>query len=663
MRHLVLGTAGHIDHGKTALVRALTGTDTDRLPEEKRRGITIDLGFARLALPGDIELGIVDVPGHEAFVRNMLAGATGIDLALLVIAADEGVMPQTREHLDIIELLGIRRGIIVLTKTDLVEPEWLELVREEARALLAPTALAAAPIIGASARTGAGLDELRAALARAAADTAARTGDDLFRMPIDRVFTVRGTGTVVTGTVWSGSLRRDAQLRIEPAGATARVRGLQHHGVDCDVIAAGERAAVALVGIDRHALVRGDTLVTGAGWAPAQRLTVRLAVLPGAAPVQPRQRVRVHLGTGEVLARIALLSAELPPGAEEIVQLRLERPLLARAADCFVIRSFSPVRTIAGGVVLEPLPPKRKRLGDAERRALDALADPDRSLAALLELAGHVGVARAELPIRTGLAPQRLQTQLHGAPPDAHDAHDALNAHDTVGYPTTDVADRVVATGHVDACAAAILDRLHRFHRDAPLEEGMDREALRQDVARATHADLVDVAILRLLQAGELAGRGTVLARADFTPTAGPAHRQRLDRLAAVFAAAGLQPPELHELPADLAADPTLHSLIRFLERDGVLVRIAAGRWAHATAIADCIAGLHSHLPPDQPLTVAQFRDVLNLSRKHLIPLLEFLDRTGTTDRTGDTRTLRRTQDQRTNELTRATPATDAAES
>ncbi len=413
-RHLVLGTAGHVDHGKTALVAALTGVDTDRLAEEKRRGITIDLGFAELPLGDDLTLGIVDVPGHEAFVRNMLAGATGIDLVLLVVAADEGVMPQTTEHLDIVRLLGVRGGVVALTKTDLVEPAWLELVQEELTEHLAATPFAGAPVVPVSSRDGRGLDELRAALAGAAAAVPDRPADGRFRMPVDRVFTIRGTGTVVTGTVWHGALNADASPRVLPSGRTSRVRGLQVHGREVDRILAGQRAAVALAGLDTDEVQRGDVLVDSPDWTPSSMLTVRLSVVPDSAwSIAQRQRVRVHLGTAEALARVALLEPAaveggssdadtiLGPGQTTWAQLRLESPLVARAGDRLVVRSYSPVTTIGGAVVAEPVPRKRKRLREPDRSALDAILDGDAAAAAAAagRLAGRTGIPAASLDL------------------------------------------------------------------------------------------------------------------------------------------------------------------------------------------------------------------------------------------------------------------------
>ena len=636
MRRLVLGTAGHIDHGKTALVRALTGTDTDRLPDEKRRGITIDLGFAHLTLPDGTILSVVDVPGHEAFVRNMLAGATGIDIVMLVVAADEGAMPQTREHLDILGLLGIRRGVVALTKTDLVEPEWLELVHQELRELLADSSLADAPVIDVSARTGAGLDALTTALSATVAGIPPRESTDLFRMPIDRVFTVRGTGTVVTGTVWSGTLHRDAHVRILPAGFNARIRGLQQHGIECDEVAGGARAAIALTGIDRDALTRGDTLLTGDAWASASMLTMHLRVVRDAtSPIRPRQRVRVHLGTAEVLGRVALLPGELAPGQDAVVQLRLESPVVARAGDRLVVRSYSPVRTIAGGVVLEPIAPKRKRLPPDVLDALLALAEPataagragrtrpasaaDRVDAAVL-LAGPHGLLRTSLAVATGLTPA--------------DADAAVLRSTGVVY----VEDRVVRKDSLQAAAEAIVERVTAFHREQPILDGMEREAVR---AHLGHPPLFDHAVAGLVSAGRLATPGNTLAIPghEAAPTADASEAMR--RLLDIYRHAGLEPPERTDLPAEFAERADLPLLIRFLERDGTLIRLTPSRLIWAEAVSGAVAAVRGQMVTGEPLGIAEFRDVLKLSRRNLIPLLEYFDRIGVTRREGEVRFLR----------------------
>jgi selenocysteine-specific elongation factor len=620
-QRLILGTAGHIDHGKTALVRALTGVDTDRLPEEKRRGITIDLGFAQLPLPGGIELGMVDVPGHEGFVRNMLAGATGFDLMLLVVAADEGVMPQTREHLAIIDLLGIHNGVVAVTKRDLVEDDWLDLVVAEVHELLAPTPLAGAAIVPVSAVTGQGLPALQVALAACAAAGRARDAGDVFRLPIDRVFTVRGTGTVVTGTAWSGTLRRDAQLRIEPAGLVARVRALQRHGAACDEIHAGERAAVALTGVDRQAIARGDCLLLP-GWAPSDVVTAELKVLgDAAAPLTHRQRIRVHLGTGEVVARVALYRGALEPGGSAVAQLRLEQPLLCRAGDRFVIRSWSPVRTIAGGIILEPRPPRRKRIGAAQEERLRALRLGDEGFAALLELAGSAGVSRAELPVLLGVTPARAERL------------GADTAAATIG-------DRFVAAGLLATARTAVLDAVGSFHDRAPLEEGAIREALRRLAGPAAEGPLFDAALQALLREGRLVAAGNAVAAAGFQPAADGAYTALLQRLVDLLDGAGLEPPDLGELPPDLAGRQDLPVLLRFLERQGTVVRLTPTRCASAAAVSAAISALRQQVVTGQPVELSDFKQVLGLTRKHLIPFLEYLDREGVTVRAGETRVL-----------------------
>jgi selenocysteine-specific elongation factor len=368
---MILGTAGHIDHGKTALVRALTGVDTDRLPEEKRRGITIDLGFAPLQLANGTTLGVVDVPGHEAFVRTMLAGATGIDLALIVIAADEGPMPQTREHLAILDLLDIRHAIVALTKSDLVDAEWLSLVTDDVRQLLADSRFAAAEIIPTSVVSGIGMDRLRQTIATIAEGRQhapaltrgypAENGEDLFRLPVDRAFSVRGTGTVVTGTVWSGSLSVDETVRIMPLGQLARVRALQSHGTSVSRIAPGMRAAIALAGVEPHAVGRGATLVTRSEWDATLVLRADLTMLADAPELRPRTRVRFHLATSDVGARVVAMGSPVAPGTSRAVRIVLNEPVMARSGDRFVLRSASPLATIGGGVITDSNAPRRAK--------------------------------------------------------------------------------------------------------------------------------------------------------------------------------------------------------------------------------------------------------------------------------------------------------------
>src|SRR6266705_2529709 len=475
VRRFVIGTAGHIDHGKTALVKALTGVDTDRWEEEKRRGITIDLGFAPLPLGDVIQASVVDVPGHEGFVRNMLAGATGIDVALLVIAADEGIMPQTEEHLAIVELLGVRRGIPVITKCDLVEAEWLDLVREEVTQRLAASRVRWEVPVATSAVTGAGLDQLVTALRRIADDLPERPADDLFRLPIDRVFAVAGAGTVVTGSTWSGTVGVDGAVHLLPLDREARVRSIEVHGQAAERAVPGRRTALALVGVDKSELARGDVAVAGRGWHTSGMLDAAVELLPTARrPITARTRVRVHLGTAEVLARVVQVRS-IGPGERGLVRLVLERPLVARGGDRFVLRSFSPVTTIGGGVVLDPFPAPRPRL---RQRRIAADQPPVERLRLLALEAGLAGLPVASLSVRLGFFPERVTAVIEAAA-------DLLTAGDTV-----------VALGVVTAEAARLANVLRRYHEEHPLDPGMSLQALRAAAgAPAPPAAVVDAVL------------------------------------------------------------------------------------------------------------------------------------------------------------------------
>ncbi|HEY8468225.1 MAG TPA: selenocysteine-specific translation elongation factor [Longimicrobiales bacterium] len=624
MPRLVLGTAGHIDHGKTALIRALTGIDTDRLPEEKRRGITIDIGFANLRLPDGQELAVVDVPGHEAFIRNMLAGATGIDIVLLVIAADEGVMPQTREHLAIVDLLGVRRAVVAITKTDLVEPDWLDLVIEDIRAELAATPFADAPLVPVSAVTGAGLDQLTAALAAVAAGVAERDDDDLFRLPIDRVFTIRGTGTVITGTVWSGRLAADATVRILPAGLSARVRGAQVHGRAVPAVAAGQRAALALAGAQREQLRRGLVVVSDEAWTAHSTLTALVRVLPGQARgLRPRQRIRFHLGTAEVMGRITPLdSPELAPGTTGWAQLRLEAPVVARAGDRFVLRSYSPVTTIAGGTVAEPLAPPRRRLDAADRAALEAIiGGTPAALTARVGLAGWSGCDPARLAIETPLPPRQiaaaLQERAGGVAP---------------------AAGRVFSARILAAARELILTAVQEHHAREPLRPGVDRDELRRRLPRPAPPGLADDVIAALLAEGVLRSHEGLIASADFEPRLTPDQERARSELLALLEGAGLAPPTLPEWPEHLRRRPDLRPLLRTLEREGRIVALGPELYAARPALDAAAAAVRRELAGRGPLGPAEFRECIPVSRKYLIPILEYFDRTGVTRRAGDRR-------------------------
>lgn len=625
MPRLILGTAGHIDHGKTALVQALTGTDTDRLPEEKRRGITIDLGFAHLSLPGGIEVGIIDVPGHEAFIRNMLAGATGIDLALLVVAADEGVMPQTREHAAILDLLGVRSLVVALTKTDAVEPDWAELAADDVRAFLAEGRFAGTPIVPVSARTGHGLDGLLDALARAAGNVRARTDDDRFRLPIDRIFTVRGTGTVVTGTVWSGSVRRDATLRLLPADRPVRIRGLQSHGHDREQLGAGERGAIALAGTTRDAIARGDVLVDGPGWERSTRLTLRLHVLPGTeAGLKHGQRVRFHVATSEVIGRLASAGSPLvPAGSSAWIQIRLEAPVVVRAGDPFVIRSYSPITTLAGGRITEPAPPRRKRLTDSQQADLTAILEGSAAGAVLARsrLAGQGGEPLERLTITTPFGPGAIDDAIADA---------GLRLRDATIFDPAFIDDTR------NTLATAISDH----HRNAPLSPGIPLEDLRGSIPAGAPRFLADSLIGDLIRDGAIVVEAGRAHDPDFRPALRPDQDVAIRAILAEFDRAGLASPAPQELPAPISARPDLDDLLHHLVRTGRLVQPAAGRFLSPTALDRAINLAVSTFGDRTDLGPGDFRDLFGISRKYLIPLLEHFDRSGVTIRDGEGRRM-----------------------
>ena len=626
LRRFVIGTAGHIDHGKTALVKALTGVDTDRWEEEKRRGITIDLGFAPLPLGDDVQASVVDVPGHEGFVRNMLAGATGIDVALLVIAADEGIMPQTEEHLAIVELLGVRRGIPVITKRDLVDAEWLELVQGEVAARLAASRVRWERAVAVSALTGEGLDELRGALGRVAADLVERPAADLFRLPIDRVFAVAGAGTVVTGSTWSGGVAVGESVRLLPLGRDVRVRSIEVHGESAARAVPGRRTALALVGVDKSELARGDVAVTGPGWHATGMLDAAVELLRGAhKPLASRTRVRVHLGTAEVLARVVQTRA-IGPGETGPARLVLETPLVARGGDRFVLRSFSPVTTIGGGVVLDPFPPQRTRL---RRRRIVPDQTPAQRLEALVVEAGLAGVATDTLAVRLGVAPRRVTTVIA-------EVGDGLLA----------LAEMLVASAAVTAEAARLAEVLRRHHKEHPLDPGMSLQALRATVGGGAASSPPPAAVVdAVLEQGVRGRKLEIVESVARLPGWRPAFDARAsgarDQVARRVAEAKWQVPTVAELERELPNAP-VRAVLAHLAREGVVEQMDQERYAAAPALAEFRAVLEATLTELGSATPAELRDRLGLTRKYLIPLLEWADRRGVTRRTGDARVLGR---------------------
>ncbi len=616
----VVGTAGHIDHGKTALVKALTGVDTDRWEEEKRRGITIDLGFAPLPLPNGIKASVVDVPGHEGFVKNMLAGATGIDVALLVIAADEGIMPQTEEHLAIVELLGVRRGIPVLTKRDLVDDDWLALVRTEVAARLERSRVRWSAPVAVSAVTSEGLEDLKQALVDVVEDLRERPVDDLFRLPIDRVFALPGAGTVVTGSTWSGSVAAGSFVRLLPLDREVRVRSIQVHSQDAAQAGPGRRTALALVGVDKEELARGHVAVTGPGWTATKTLDVALELLPAVKkPLTIRTRVRVHLGTAEVLARVAQVRA-IAPGETALARLMLEQPLVARGGDRFVVRSFSPVTTIGGGTVLDPFPPKRPRVSE-RGLALDQAAAE--RLARFADEAGLVGVAVPTLAVRLGVRPS-----------------DVLRTIETAGKGILHVGETLVARRALAQEIERLAGVVAGHHEEHPLDPGLSLQALRAAVnAPGPVLDLlVEHGVKK--QAWELTEGGAAVRKPGWQAALKARAGEAGGRLAQRLAEARWQIPTVAELEKEFS-DPSVPALLAHLAREGSVERVDQERYALKQALEEFRRAVEDTLRELGAATPAQFRDRLGLTRKYLIPLLEWADRRGITARKGDTRVLR----------------------
>jgi len=622
LRRFVIGTAGHIDHGKTALVKALTGVDTDRWEEEKRRGITIDLGFAPLALGDAIQASLVDVPGHEGFVRNMLAGATGIDVALLVIAADEGIMPQTEEHLAIVELLGVSRGIPVLTKRDLVDAEWLDLVRSEVSTRLERSRVRWEAPVATSVLSGQGLDDLRDALRRVARDLVERPADDLFRLPIDRVFAVAGAGTVVTGSTWSGSVAVGEAVQLLPLGREARVRSIEVHGETAERAVPGRRTALALVGVDKSELARGHVAVTGPGWRATTLIDVAVELLPAARkPIASRTRVRVHVGTAEVLAR-AVQTAAIAPGQRGVARLVLETPVVARSGDRFVLRSFSPVTTIGGGVVLDPFAPPHTRL---RRRRVAAEQSPAARLGVLAVEAGLTGLAADSLAVRLGVSPARVTAVI-------------AEARDTVLTSAETVVDRQA----VLAEATRLAEVVRRYHEEHPLDPGMSLQALRAAVGTPAPPSAVTDAVLELaVKSGQLEVAGSVARQPRWRPALDARATDASEKLARRLADARWQVPTVAELEREFPGFP-VRALLSHFARTGTVEPIDAERYAAKGALAEFRAALEAALAELGSATPAELRDRFGLTRKYLIPLLEWADRRGVTRRAGDARVLAR---------------------
>jgi selenocysteine-specific elongation factor len=624
VRHYVIGTAGHIDHGKSALVKALTGIDPDRLEEEQRRGMTIDLGFAHFDLPDGRRVGIVDVPGHERLIRNMLAGATGIDLVLFVVAADEGVMPQTREHLDILRFLPVRAGIVVLTKIDLApDPAWRALVREDLGSLTRGTALEHAPIVEVSAKTGYGLEGLTTAIEHALREVPLRHVDAPVRLPIDRAFTMAGFGTVVTGTLWSGRITPGMTLEQLPQGRSVRVRGVQSHGTQREWADAGARVAVNLAGIEKDELNRGDVLATPGVFVPTARVDVRGRLLPGAPELRHGARVRVYLAASEVIARVSLAGrAGLEPGHEATAQLRLESPLVADAGDPFVLRRFSPMTTIGGGVVLDAHPPVRRRaaIPEAARSAQDLAARVTAGAAA----AGRAGAAIEEL--------MRVATATR---PHVEQEVRALVASGRL----VEIRGRVFHEEAVAGVARAIRETVTAYHTAHPWRSGIPKDELKRQAFAAGDDRIYALTLERLTSDGEVDDLGGLVRSRGFAPAVSAQEAALRDRLAQALLAGRFAPPSREELAR--GADPKVFDQAwRALLDEGIIVDVGQGVCFHRDAVQQMKHAALDEVRDHGSLTVASFRTRLGTSRKYALTALEYFDTIKFTRRRGDARIL-----------------------
>jgi selenocysteine-specific elongation factor len=633
MKQVVMGTAGHIDHGKTQLIKTLTGIDTDRLKEEKERGITIDLGFAHLTYEDGTEVGVIDVPGHERFVRNMLAGVGGIDLVMLVIAADEGVMPQTREHLSICQLLRVKEGLVALTKADLVDEDWLELVSEDTREFLKGTFLEDKPIVPVSAKTGQGIAELKRVLQALVTRVPPKQVAGKFRLPVDRVFTIRGFGTVVTGTLFSGTIRVEERIEIYPKGIEAKIRGLQVHNTSVPEAIAGQRTAINLQGIDKIDLERGDVLGHPGEFAPTFMLDAVLQHLADAPrPLRHRARVRLHVGTSEIMGRVILLDRnDLAPGEEAYVQLRLEEPAIVLPRDRFVIRSYSPVQTIGGGMVLDAQPAKHRRgeAGLANHFQLLAEGSPEEIFTHHLKQATHRGLRLSEFLPRTELSEARLRR-----------VATTLQQAGRVRAVNPDMGWYVHADA-LDTLTRELRRYLETYHRQNPLKPSISIEEMRAKV-RALGERVCLMALEELRQQGAVIVERDRVRLATHQVALDDTRERILNELEAEFLAAGFQPPRVEDLFAKLNIGKGHDkALLQVLLDQGRAVRLKENVVFHRSNLVKAESLLVQFLRDHREITPIEFKDLLGISRKYAIPMLEYFDSQKITMRVGDKRILR----------------------
>jgi selenocysteine-specific elongation factor len=635
MKRVVLGTAGHIDHGKTTLIKALTGVDCDRLKEEKERGITIELGFTSMALPSGSEISIVDVPGHEKFVHHMVAGATGLDLVALVIAADEGIMPQTREHLDICKLLRVKKGLVALTKIDLVEKEWLELVKEEVQEFVKGTFLEGAAIVPLSSTTGEGLRVFLAEVDRLAQEVEERSPEGLFRLPIDRVFTIKGFGTVVTGTIISGKASVGDTLEVLPKGLESKVRGIQAHGKPVESATAGLRAGINLQGLEKAAIDRGNVLVLSQTLKPTVVLDVTFQLLSGSPkPLKHRTRIRLHLGTAEALGRAILLDREeVKSGEEAFMQIRLEEPIVALPGDRFVIRSYSPLLTIGGGEVLDAFPSRHKRFSQQAKEEMEILekGSDDEKIRIRLLKAGPAGLSWPDLMMRTNMLPAKLKSRV-----EALIGTGGILRYngDRLRY----IHPRVMAD-----LKRFCLDYLKEFHRKNPLQPGAMKEELKSKLPPPVDSRLFNHILSTLMGEKKIIMEKETVRLSAHTISLKEEEKDLRKKMVLLYAQGKLQPPLVKEVAAELVvSESELKPVLQLLVKEGTLVKVKEDLYFHHQAMQELEGKLIHFLQQNKEMTPTQFKEVSQVSRKFAIPLMEHFDAKKLTMRIGDKRVLRK---------------------
>jgi selenocysteine-specific elongation factor len=635
LKQIILGTAGHIDHGKTSLIKALTGTDTDRLKEEKERGITIELGFAALDLPSGQHLGIVDVPGHEKFVKNMVAGATGIDIVVMVIAADEGVMPQTREHMEICTLLGVKYGMVAVTKIDMVDEEWLELALEDIRDFVRGTFLEDAAVAAVSSATQEGIPEFIKALDELAAEIPERPPSDLFRLPIDRVFTIKGFGTVITGTLISGRVQVGDTIMIYPSGIKSKVRGIQVHNKSAEEAQTGMRTAINFQGLEKEAISRGEVLSKPNNLQASYMVDVSLHYLASnKKPIKNRTRVRFHTGTSEVLGNVILLDREeLAPGEDTVAQLRLDTPVALVKDDRFVIRSYSPVFTIGGGKVLNPIPLKHKRFKPDAVEGLQALGDqsPEAIISFHVEASGYQGVSFAHLKIMTNLPEKQLENVLQG-----------LLSQKTLIQ--VDKENRIyIHRRRFENLENDTRRQLADYHKANPLKPGMPKEELKSKFPPLLTSKLFNLTLNQMIKEKEIAQEENFIRLASHAVSLGVKQADVKDKILKSYLNAGLEPPYFKELAKSLDMDAKrAKDVLMHMVAEGAIVKVKEELYFHAAVVKDLKKRLVKFLETQGEITTPQFKEMTGVSRKYVIPLAEHFDSTNVTLRVGDVRKLRK---------------------